>query len=92
MRRKPTQNEEKRYQIAKDLSDNLTITYNTSEVIDQGVTGCIVANVQEATRPSDGCRSWIAEPFAAGLTKLHGASHGRRLCPAVPGAARFALP
>jgi hypothetical protein len=28
-----TQNEEKRYQIAKDLSDNLTISYNTSEVI-----------------------------------------------------------
>ena len=27
------QNEEKRYQIAKDLSDNLTIGYNTSEVI-----------------------------------------------------------
>jgi hypothetical protein len=27
------QNEEKRYQIAKDLSDNLTISYNTSEVI-----------------------------------------------------------
>ena len=28
-----TQAEEKRYQIAKDLSDNLTISYNTSEVI-----------------------------------------------------------
>jgi hypothetical protein len=28
-----TQNEEKRYQIAKDLSDNLTVGYNTSEVI-----------------------------------------------------------
>jgi hypothetical protein len=28
-----TQDEEKRYQIAKDLSDNLTIAYNTSEVI-----------------------------------------------------------
>jgi hypothetical protein len=28
-----TQNEEKRYQIAKDLADNLTIGYNTSEVI-----------------------------------------------------------
>ncbi len=27
------QNEERRYQIAKDLSDNLTIGYNTSEVI-----------------------------------------------------------
>ena len=27
------QNEEKRYQIAKDLSDNITIGYNTSEVI-----------------------------------------------------------
>jgi hypothetical protein len=27
------QDEEKRYQIAKDLSDNLTISYNTSEVI-----------------------------------------------------------
>ncbi|MBF9195253.1 cell surface protein [Microvirga terrestris] len=28
-----TQDEEKRYQIAKDLSDNLTVSYNTSEVI-----------------------------------------------------------
>lgn len=28
-----TQDEEKRYQISKDLSDNLTIAYNTSEVI-----------------------------------------------------------
>jgi hypothetical protein len=28
-----TQDEEKRYQVAKDLSDNLTIGYNTSEVI-----------------------------------------------------------
>jgi hypothetical protein len=28
-----TQEEEKRYQIAKDLSDNLTISYNTSEVV-----------------------------------------------------------
>jgi hypothetical protein len=27
------QHEEKRYQIAKDLSDNLTVSYNTSEVI-----------------------------------------------------------
>ncbi|MEM7255438.1 MAG: cell surface protein [Pseudomonadota bacterium] len=27
------QREEKRYQIAKDLSDNLTVSYNTSEVI-----------------------------------------------------------
>ena len=27
------QAEEKRYQIAKDLSDNITIGYNTSEVI-----------------------------------------------------------
>jgi hypothetical protein len=27
------QNEEQRYQIAKDLSDNLTISYNTSEVV-----------------------------------------------------------
>ena len=28
-----TQEEEKRYQVAKDLSDNMTIGYNTSEVI-----------------------------------------------------------
>jgi hypothetical protein len=27
------QQEEKRYQIAKDLSDNLTVSYNTSEVV-----------------------------------------------------------
>ena len=28
-----TQEEEKRYQIAKDLSDNMTISYNTTEVV-----------------------------------------------------------
>ncbi len=28
-----TQDEDKRYQISKDLSDNLTISYNTSEVV-----------------------------------------------------------
>lgn len=27
------QNEDKRYQVAKDLSDNLTVSYNTSEVV-----------------------------------------------------------
>lgn len=32
-RMREMQNEERRYQIAKDLSDNLTISYNTSEVI-----------------------------------------------------------
>jgi hypothetical protein len=32
-RLRDVQNEEKRYQIAKDLSDNLTVSYNTSEVI-----------------------------------------------------------
>ena len=28
-----TQEEEKRYQVAKDLSDNMTISYNTTEVV-----------------------------------------------------------
>jgi hypothetical protein len=28
-----TQDEEKRYQVAKDLSDNMTISYNTTEVV-----------------------------------------------------------
>jgi len=32
-RMRELQNEERRYQIAKDLSDNLTISYNTSEVV-----------------------------------------------------------
>jgi hypothetical protein len=32
-RLRDVQNDEKRYQIAKDLSDNLTVSYNTSEVI-----------------------------------------------------------
>jgi hypothetical protein len=32
-RLRQTQDEDKRYQISKDLSDNLTISYNTSEVI-----------------------------------------------------------
>jgi hypothetical protein len=32
-RLRQVQDEEKRYQIAKDLSDNLTISYNTSEVV-----------------------------------------------------------
>jgi hypothetical protein len=32
-RMREVQDEEKRYQIAKDLADNLTVSYNTSEVI-----------------------------------------------------------
>jgi len=32
-RMRELQNEERRYQIAKDLSDNLTVSYNTSEVV-----------------------------------------------------------
>jgi hypothetical protein len=32
-RMREAQDEEKRYQIAKDLADNLTVSYNTSEVI-----------------------------------------------------------
>ena len=32
-RLRDVQNEEKRYQVAKDLADNLTVSYNTSEVI-----------------------------------------------------------
>jgi hypothetical protein len=32
-RLRQTQDEDKRYQIAKDLSDNLTVSYNTSEVV-----------------------------------------------------------
>ena len=39
------QDEEKRYQIAKDLSDNLTISYNTSEVV--------IARLQQTTNAKE---------------------------------------
>jgi hypothetical protein len=45
------QDEDKRYQIAKDLADNLTISYNTSEVIMARLNQTTSAKerVQEAT-------------------------------------------
>jgi len=39
------QNEEKRYQIAKDLSDNLTVSYNTS--------GVVMARLLQTTNPKE---------------------------------------
>jgi hypothetical protein len=45
-----TQDEEKRYQIAEDLSDNLTISYNTSEVITSEV---IMVRLMQTTQAKE---------------------------------------
>jgi hypothetical protein len=68
------QNEEKRYQIAKDLSDNLTVSYNTSDVI--------MARLQQTTSAKErvyqqaisffGTNETVLTALSASFTGLHG--------------------
>jgi hypothetical protein len=68
------QNEEKRYQIAKDLSDNLTVSYNTSDVI--------MARLQQTTNAKErvyqqaisffGTNETVLTALSASFTGLHG--------------------
>jgi hypothetical protein len=56
------QDEEKRYQIAKDLSDNLTISYNTSEVV--------MARLQQTTNAKERVYSQSITFFSTNDTVL----------------------
>ena len=68
------QAEEKRYQIAKDLSDNLTVGYNTSEVV--------MARLMQTTNAKDrvykqaisffGTNETVLTALSASFTGLHG--------------------
>ena len=73
-RMRDVQNEEKRYQIAKDLSDNLTISYNTSDVV--------MARLQQTTNAKErvyqqaisffGTNETVLTALSASFTGLHG--------------------
>jgi hypothetical protein len=73
-RMRDVQNEEKRYQIAKDLSDNLTVSYNTSDVI--------MARLQQTTNAKErvyqqaisffGTNETVLTALSASFTGLHG--------------------
>ena len=56
------QDEEKRYQIAKDLSDNLTVSYNTSEVV--------MARLQQTTNAKERIYSQSITFFSTNDTVL----------------------
>jgi hypothetical protein len=73
-RMRDVQTEEKRYQIAKDLSDNLTVSYNTSEVV--------MARLQQTTNAKErvyqqsisffGTNETVLTALSASFTGLHG--------------------
>ena len=73
-RMRDVQNEEKRYQIAKDLSDNLTVSYNTSDVV--------MARLQQTTNAKErvyqqaisffGTNETVLTALSASFTGLHG--------------------
>jgi hypothetical protein len=73
-RMRDVQDEEKRYQIAKDLSDNLTVSYNTSEVV--------MARLQQTTNAKErvyqqsisffGTNETVLTALSASFTGLHG--------------------
>lgn len=68
------QDEEKRYQIAKDLSDNLTVSYNTTEVV--------MARLMQTTNAKErvyaqavsffGTNETVLTALSASFTGLHG--------------------
>ncbi len=69
-----TQFEEKRYQIAKDLSDNITVGYNTSEVI---MTRLVqTTNAKERIYAQSisffGTNETVLTALTASLTGMHG--------------------
>ena len=73
-RLREVQNEEKRYQITKDLADNLTVSYNTSEVI--------MARLHQTTSAKErvyrqaitffGTNETVLTALTASFTGLHG--------------------
>ena len=73
-RLRDVQDEEKRYQVAKDLADNLTVSYNTSEVI--------MARLRQTTSAKErvyrqaitffGTNETVLTALTASFTGLHG--------------------
>ena len=68
------QDEEKRYQIAKDLSDNLTISYNTSEVVMARLLQTTTAKerVYQQAISFFGTNETVLTALSASFTGLHG--------------------
>ncbi|MDH3691309.1 MAG: cell surface protein [Gammaproteobacteria bacterium] len=73
-RMRQVQNEEKRYQIAKDLSDNLTVSYNTSEVIMARLMQTTTAKqrVYQQAISFFGTNETVLTALSASFTGLHG--------------------
>jgi hypothetical protein len=68
------QDEEKRYQIAKDLSDNLTVSYNTSEVVMARLLQTTTAKerVYQQAISFFGTNETVLTALSASFTGLHG--------------------
>ncbi len=68
------QTEERRYQISKDLSDNLTISYNTSEVIMARLLQTTTAKerVYQQAISFFGTNETVLTALSASFTGLHG--------------------
>ena len=69
-----TQKAEKRYQIAKDLSDNITVGYNTSEVIMTRLVQTTSAKERIYARSISffGTNETVLTALSASLTGMHG--------------------
>ncbi|MFT5049302.1 MAG: hypothetical protein ACI8QZ_000694 [Chlamydiales bacterium] len=68
------QNEDRRYQIAKDLSDNLTVGYNTSEVIMARLTQTTNAKERVYAQAVSffGTNETVLTALSASFTGMHG--------------------
>ncbi len=68
------QNEERRYQISKDLSDNLTVSYNTSEVVMARLLQTTTAKerVYQQAISFFGTNETVLTALSASFTGIHG--------------------
>ena len=68
------QNEERRYQISKDLSDNLTVSYNTSEVVMARLLQTTTAKEQVYQQAISffGTNETVLTALSASFTGIHG--------------------
>ena len=68
------QNEERRYQISKDLSDNLTVSYNTSEVVMARLLQTTTAKerVYQQSISFFGTNETVLTALSASFTGIHG--------------------
>jgi hypothetical protein len=74
------QNEEQRYQIAKDLSDNLTVGYNTSEVIMARLmqTSSAKERIYQQSVAFFSTNETVLTALTATFTGLHGLNEGTK--------------